>query len=414
MKILSILSQKPSSTGSGVYMGELVKSFDKIGAKQAIICGQDLNQPNDYEFARHIEDLKVYSVDFNSEALPFDMFGMSDVMPYPSQRYQDMTSDQLKKYKEAFVAVMKTAMEEFRPDLIISHHLYLATSFFIETFGSKNLGAICHGTDLRQLNSNGKNREEIIGRIREAEKVFVLQEDQKNDVSRLFNIEKERIKIIGNSFNSEIFHIKDIQKDKERLKDKVELVYAGKIAKSKGLLSLIRAINQIDNYQIRLKLAGGIGDLEEYEEIKILAQSSPHEIEFSGQMDQHQLADLFNRSDLFVLPSYYEGLALVCVEAAACGLPVVATNTSGIKDHVSGKLNKDHFIFVDLPAMHQVDEPVEESLPEFESALAEAIREHIRVLEEGSFHREYLKKELFSWDYVARSILEEFTFGKGC
>ena len=102
MKILSILSQKPSSTGSGVYMGELVKSFDKIGAKQAIICGQDLNQPNDYEFARHIEDLKVYSVDFNSEALPFDMFGMSDVMPYPSQRYQDMTPDQLKKYKEAF------------------------------------------------------------------------------------------------------------------------------------------------------------------------------------------------------------------------------------------------------------------------------------------------------------------------
>ena len=39
MKILSILAQKPSSTGSGIYLTEVLKSFRKMGEEQAVVYG---------------------------------------------------------------------------------------------------------------------------------------------------------------------------------------------------------------------------------------------------------------------------------------------------------------------------------------------------------------------------------------
>lgn len=39
MKILNILTQKPHSTGSGVYLTELVKAFDKLACEQVVVAG---------------------------------------------------------------------------------------------------------------------------------------------------------------------------------------------------------------------------------------------------------------------------------------------------------------------------------------------------------------------------------------
>ena len=191
----------------------------------------------------------------------------------------------------------------------------------------------------------------------------------------------------------------------------MRLVYAGKISKSKGLLSLIRALDMIEDGQLILDLAGGFGDAAEYDEIRALAAQSKHEINFLGHLHQMELANLFNQSDIFVLPSYYEGLGLVCIEAAACGLPVVATNTAGIKKFVTDKMEQNHFIFIDLPSMHNLDKPVENELPEFEVRLAQGIAEQIQAVKEDDLCRAYLDKEQFSWEVVARKIL---AFNKQC
>ena len=39
MNILSITAQKPHSTGSGTYLTELVRSWDRAGHRQAVVCG---------------------------------------------------------------------------------------------------------------------------------------------------------------------------------------------------------------------------------------------------------------------------------------------------------------------------------------------------------------------------------------
>ena len=114
MKILSILAQKPSSTGSGIFLTELLKNFQKMGEKQAVLYGiaKEDELP---EFT----DVESYPVYYESEELPFPVLGMSDEMPYKSTRYRDMTPEMLMQFKEAFLRKAKEAVEHFQPDIIL-------------------------------------------------------------------------------------------------------------------------------------------------------------------------------------------------------------------------------------------------------------------------------------------------------
>ena len=97
MRILSVTAQKASSTGSGVYLTELVKGFAKMGHAQAVIAGayteDNMQLP---------EGVKYYPVYFKSEELPFPITGMSDEMPYESTKYSDMTEEMTEQFIHAF------------------------------------------------------------------------------------------------------------------------------------------------------------------------------------------------------------------------------------------------------------------------------------------------------------------------
>jgi glycosyltransferase involved in cell wall biosynthesis len=93
---------------------------------------------------------------------------------------------------------------------------------------------------------------------------------------------------------------------------------------------------------------------------------------FHGQVSQSQLADLMRRSAVFVLPSFYEGLPLVLVEAAACGCRLVATALPGVVDPLKRELG-DSLELVPLPRLENTDQPVADDLPQFVDDLARAI-----------------------------------------
>ena len=58
MRILSVTAQKPDSTGSGVFLTELVKGFDALGMEQAVICG--VTEADKLPFPDHIAVFPVY------------------------------------------------------------------------------------------------------------------------------------------------------------------------------------------------------------------------------------------------------------------------------------------------------------------------------------------------------------------
>lgn len=55
-------------------------------------------------------------------------------------------------------------------------------------------------------------------------------------------------------------------------------------------------------------------------------------LRFMKMMPHQQLAELYRSCDVFVLPSFEEGLARVLVEAASCGLPLIATPNTGVEN----------------------------------------------------------------------------------
>lgn len=405
MKILNITAQKPFSTGSGVFLNELMNAFAHMGHEQALVCG--LASTDELSIICS-KNTKIYPIIYNSDDIPYDILGMSDEMPYHSKKYKDLNKSEVDIFKKAYLDKISIAIDEFNPDFIVCHHLYLLTSITAKNFKDRNIVGICHGTCLRQLNSHDISNHEIIENLKFLNKIYALHEAQKYDIQTTLEYSlPNKIQILGTGYNPEIFHIDhNINKyDASSL----NIIYAGKISKKKGLLSLIKALNKINvsdikKADIHLRLAGGKGSFSDLYEIETEIKNSPYKIDFLGELSQEDLALQLNKSDLFVLPSFYEGLPLVVIEALACGLPVVTTDTPGLKSYIQENIKEAPIKYVKLPNMIDVDTPVYCELNEFENKLSIAISEF--AINIDNFQKQSLDLSRFTWLNVAKKLLE--------
>lgn len=402
MKILSVTAQKPDSTGSGIYLTELVRGFDKKGIDQAVIAG--ITKEDKVILPERVKQYPVY---FETEVLPFPITGMSDEMPYTSTKYSELTEEMTGQFRRAFGDILHKAVEELDPDVILCHHLYLLTAIVRELFPHRKVYGVSHGSDLRQIRKTSNNREYIMQMIPKLDGIFALHEEQKEIICAIYGEQiKEKVKVIGTGYNSEIFKRTLPGKKKDR-KKQLKLIFAGKIAEKKGVKSLIRSLDYLRNsgLDISLDLAGGAGDAKEYEEIRELAQKSPFPVRFLGRITQQELAERISQSDVFVLPSFYEGLPLVIIEALACGAYVICTDLPGIQNWINQNLPDNGVVFVEPPKRVNEDEPVEEALPLFEKELSEAI-ESVALGTGKRPEKEHLER--ISWDGLCTRLMEVF------
>lgn len=375
MRILSITAQKPSSTGSGVYLTEVVKALDMEGHQQAVVAGITHDDAPVFPAGT-----AFYPVYYETEELPFPVAGMSDEMPYRSTRYCDFTDAMTRQFREAFLSVIQKAVEELDPDLILCHHLYLLTAMVTENFPDRKVCGFCHNTDLRQMEKNPVNREWIRKRIPLLDKIFVPQRPQAEKTESIYGVDPDKIITVGMGYNDGIFCIDPEARAEKERRETVQnsrklLVFAGKIAEKKGVMSLIRALDLLDLPEDRLEvvLAGGAGNREEYRTIVSMAEQCRYPVRFPGRMDQRDLAALYNRADVFVLPSFFDGIPLVVIEALACGDRVVVSRLPGIDSWLSENAPGADVRLVDLPTMRNADEPEPAELPRFEKDLADAL-----------------------------------------
>jgi glycosyltransferase involved in cell wall biosynthesis len=84
------------------------------------------------------------------------------------------------------------------------------------------------------------------------------------------------------------------------------------------------------------------GDGPEMKNLVRLADTLPISISFLGALRYSDLPNLYNRADLFVLPSLYEGMPLVALEAMACGTPTIISDASpdiGVPNFAKGSVS---------------------------------------------------------------------------
>lgn len=368
MRILSVSAQKPHSTGSGVYLTEMVRAFADMGHSQAVVSG--IYESDEVCFPAGVDFHPVY---FSTPALPFPIAGMSDEMPYKSTVYRHMSEEMLGQFEAAFTGVLVAVVEAFRPDVIICHHLYLLTALTRRLFPSLAVWGVCHGTDLRQMYTNPLRRAYIRDGVAALDKVCCLHEEQRQQAITCFGLSPGRVRTVGNGFNQHVFY----NKNERRPHDEVRLVYAGKISEKKGVYSLIAALDELgwprDGFSLRL--AGGWNGEAQRLQAEGLIAASGWDITLLGPLNQAQLAGEFNQGDVFVLPSFYDGLPLVLAESLACGMRAVCTDLPGIRPFMDANVPGHGIRFVQPPEMCDTDTPLSGCLPAFHRRLAAAIKE---------------------------------------
>ncbi|ATW28785.1 hypothetical protein DCMF_20910 [Candidatus Formimonas warabiya] len=408
-RILQVLCQKPGKTGSGIFLLALADLGAKKGHEQAVIAGVSREEAGMYQECLG-QKSAFFPVQFQTEMLPFPIVGMSDVMPYPSTRYRDLSDDMFHRWCRAFQVTLAKAMDSFQPDLILSHHLWLLTSLTRRTVQNIPVVGICHGTCLRQLALAEQFASYAIEGCRTLDGVFALNNFQKKAIGEDYGIEEDRIAVTGAGYHSHIFY-----RDPEKIPGTtIKLVYAGKLSLSKGVHSLIKVYRRL--YQrglaVELHLVGS-GSGNEEGQIREMAQATGGKIFFYGAVSQEQLGDIFRHCDIFILPSFYEGLSLVLMEALASGLRAVTTDLPGIKEYLGEVINCSGLVkYVELPRLKDVDIPLEEDLPDFEERLYETVKEQILAGEDGAvWEDEEIKQAVadLSWEGVYQKMEDFYT-----
>lgn len=402
MNILHVSAQKPDSTGSGIYMSGIIKGMDKLGNRQALVAGIDIEDSIDSIEAKFENKVAFFPVIYNSENIDFNVPGMSDNMPYSSTRYRDMSCSMAKNMKKAIINSLKDAVKYLDPDIIVCHHLYFSTSIVRELFPNKKVVAISHGTCLRQIRSIDFEKEYILDNIKKLDKIYALHNEQKKIISKIYGVDSEKIEVLGSGYDSSVFYNKKYKKE-----GAVRISYAGKLSYSKGLLPFIEAVDSLEYKRDGIKLVfAGDGSIEE-EKNKIIEAGNhcKYEINFIGRVDQNRLCDELNKSDIFVLPSYYEGLPLVLLEAIACGNYIISTDVDGVEEWLGDKVKNSGLIeYVKLPKMKSVSVPCEEGLEDFKNRLKSAVE---RAIDFRIKNREKcLNIENLSWNGLAENLLK--------
>ncbi|MBN1948370.1 MAG: glycosyltransferase family 4 protein [Candidatus Cloacimonetes bacterium] len=374
MRILQVSAQKPGCTGSGIYLQALSRMLAQNNHQQAILAGVS---SRDEAWLPSIHDLSFFPIAFETPQLPFTLPGMSDVMPYASTRYQDLSDEQYHAWQQAFLDCLRDITADFQPDVIISHHLWLLTSLIKQNFPEIPLLAIAHGTGLRQLELAPRFRARVLTGCHQVDKVLALTEFQQIMINQVYQIPLNRIMVTGCAYDDKIFFPGESVVNRSYPR----LVYCGKLARAKGVPQLIQAVTGLlaEYPGLQLELIGA-GTGEDEKEICSLLRGYSANIYLKGTLEQPALAELFRQADILVLPSFYEGLPLVVLEALACGLRVVATDLPGLREWLGDDiLQRDIVTLVPLPPELDIDVPRSQDLPAFETGLKQALDHQIKL-----------------------------------
>lgn len=383
MNILVITAQKPDSTGSGVYVAETVRSLALAGNNVSLVAGIDRDEQPELP-----DGVDFCPVRFRTPAVPFPVCGMSDQMPYEATRYRDMTPEMVDRFKAAFGNTIRAACRKGLPDIVLTHHLYLVSAVAVETLHElareracecPSIRGICHSTDLRQMGKHALERDFIVERIRQLDCIFALHDAQKREIVDVYGVDESRVRVVGSGYNDALFNRNGRATCSPS--GRARITYAGKIWRKKGIGCLIDCASLIgmNPQEIEFCLVGGHNDEDEYADLVSHAAASPYRFAFPGKVGQSELADFYRSSDTFVLPSFFEGLPLVVIEALACGCKAVVTDLPGIRPWIEENIPEAPVWYVEPPHMESVDEPVKEDLPAFEARLATALDEAVRA-----------------------------------
>lgn len=171
-------------------------------------------------------------------------------------------------------------------------------------------------------------------------------------------------------------------------------LFVGHIITEKGVLELVKAFHYLKKIESSILLVLiGYGDRIVQIEEEIKRSDLCESVLLPGYIPQGKLPLWINASDIFVLPSYQEGLPNAVLEAMACRKPVIATRVGGIPEIVSDGVTG---ILVEPRNVHQLREAMQILLQDEDLCLK------LGVAAESLIH------EHFTWEQSAKRVINVY------
>jgi N-acetyl-alpha-D-glucosaminyl L-malate synthase BshA len=300
----------PTFGGSGVVATELGKALAKEGHKIHFIT---YSQPSRLDFLN--ENLFYHEVNIRS---------------YPLFEYAP--------YELALASKMVDVVKNEKLDLLHVHYAiphasaaYMAKQILKTQGISIPVVTTLHGTDITLVGKDASYEPVVTFSINQSDGVTAVSEDLRRETLESFNITKE-IEVIPNFI--------DLEKFKKQKKDhfkkaicpngEVLIVHTSNFRKVKRVGDVIKIFANIHK-EIPAKLLM-IGDGPE----RVRAEAQCRElgicddVRFLGK--QEAVEEVLSVADLFIMPSEKESFGLAALEAMACEVPVISTNTGGLPE----------------------------------------------------------------------------------
>src|SRR5919197_912223 len=180
-----------------------------------------------------------------------------------------------------------------------------------------------------------------------AGRVIAASQIVRDEMINVYRYPEDRIDIVRNGVPLEKFRFDPELREKSReelnLKPgQTALLFAGSGWERKGLLFAIEAAALCKDLKMRLLVAGR-GNAKPYQ-TKRLGFWREEPVQFLGEVAD--MLRVYAAADIFILPTIYDPFSNACVEALACGLPVVTTRANGFSEIIEDGI---HGSTVDLP-----------------------------------------------------------------
>ena len=237
----------------------------------------------------------------------------------------------------------------------------------------------------------------------EADISIAVSENLRRNIIQKGRVPEEKIVTIYNGVDTSFFNpnvnCKDIV-ERYDLEGYFTVVFVGRIAPAKGIEYLIKALKELEDYRVKAILVGpfkymfqegkGKSKYAEYLFSLVEKYNLQDRVIFTDAVPRKDLPKYYAVGDVFVLPSIYEAMPMVLVEAMACGKPLIGSKVGGIPEVIEEGVNG--FLFE----------------PKNYKDLAEKILmliedENLRI-KMGRIGRRTAEKE-YSWDIIANKLL---------
>lgn len=240
----------------------------------------------------------------------------------------------------------------------------LKTILLAKRYTGAKIACHCHGTDFESregfirklhLHLHYKNKPKLIKNT----DLYLACSKLAGDW--LYGDIGERLTVIPNGIDVPAHRFDRMKRTEMRrglgVEDKIVLGHAGRLTKVKNQAYLIDIFASFyEKHPDAVLMIAGTGELENDLREKVRRLALEDQVFFMGF--RKDMPDLFQAFDVFLLPSYTEGLPITIVEAQACGLPCVISDTITREVALTDLV---HFLSISQPPGNWVKE-IEEAL----------------------------------------------------